>query len=184
MKIRNSLRITSSLSLLMMVVSVVSTVLAYRSLRQATELELFLIEMQGEIFERSQLRDEYLLTGRQPSFQRWKEKSAEIGRNLKSLSRVELSPANAILLARMNQKFKTTMELFPRIIALRASSPGVDPTGTATSKIEQRLVNQVLVDAYLLSDSTKLLLFDVRSHTIASRNKLLLPTSSTERDQV
>jgi len=174
MKIRSSLRITSTLALLMMVGSVVSTALAYRWLRQATELELFLIDLQGDIFERSQLRDEYLLTGRQPSFQRWEEKSAEIGRHLKSLSEVELSPANAILLARMNQKFKTTMELFPRIVALRASLSGGDPAGTPTSRIEQRLVHQVLVDAYLLSDSTKLLLFDVRNHTIDSRNKLLL----------
>jgi len=174
MKIRTSLRITSTISILMMLGSTVGSFFAFKWLRQASAFELQLIDLQGDVFEGTLLRDEYLLMARPQSLVRWKQKSLEIAGHLKDLSGRSLSPSSALLLDRMNQKFQATWALLPRIAALRSSNEGGESGKGSTWRIEQRLTNQLLVDTYLLSDSTKLLLLEARRDSIDERNNLLL----------
>jgi signal transduction histidine kinase len=174
MKIRTSLRITTVLVLLMMVGSLAGLGLTLRWLGEATAFEGYLVDLQSDVFDRTQLRDDYLLMDRPQALLRWVEKTEEVERELKGLSRKALSPSGAALLDRMNRKFQATKVLLPRIAALKASMAGDEATREGVRLIERRLNSQLLVEAYLLSNSTKLLLLEARASTIRERNQLLV----------
>lgn len=174
MKIRTSLRITSAISILLLAGAVASSLLALRWLHQASAFELFLIDLQSDVFESTQLRTDFLLINRQQALLRWEEKSAEVARELKQVSERTLAPSGARLLDRMNRKFETTQVLMERLAELKAAAAGNEAAREATGLIEQRLTNQLLVESYLLSDSTKLLLLEALNDTIHRRNNLLV----------
>jgi signal transduction histidine kinase len=174
MRILTALKLTSAISIVMMVGSVVGSALSFTWLREASAFEVLLIDLQADVFERTQLRDDFLLLGRREAFLRWQLKSAETGRHLQHLSEKPLPVSGAAMLERMNRKFMATMVLVPRIAEVRASAVGNEAARKETRAIEQRLTNQVLVESYLLSDSTKLLLLEARGNTIHARNRLLL----------
>ena len=174
MKILTALRLTSTLSILMMVGSVAGSALSFTWLREASAFEVLLIELQADVVERTQLRDDFLLLGRQEAFLHWQQKSMEIGRHLKQVSERPMPASGTALLERMDRKFQATLPLLPRIAELRASTAGDPTTRKATWAIEQRFTNQLLVESYLLSDSTKLMLLEARRNTIHARNRLLL----------
>jgi signal transduction histidine kinase len=174
MKIRTALMISSAISILMMTGSVVGSALSYAWLREASAFEVLLIELQADVFERTQLRDDFLLMGRQHAFLQWQRKSAEVEGHFEHLARRPMPPSSAALLERMNRKFQATHLLLPRIADLLAPTTGSGTARTETRAIEQRLTNQLLVESYLLSDSTRLLLLETRGETIHARNRLLL----------
>lgn len=174
MKIRTSLRLTSTVSIFMMVAALAGSALAFMWLEKASAFEVQLIQLQGNIFERTQLRDEFILLYSPQALHRWGEKSQEVEQNLKGLSRRPLSPSAAALLEGMKQKYTATRALMARMVENRGSMGDRGAGNKEAARLEQRLVSQLLLEAYLFSDSTKLLLLDARRDTTHARNQLLL----------
>ena len=174
MKIRTSLQLATAASVLMVAVALVGSVLAFKWLGRASAFEMQLVELQGNIFERTQLRDEYLALGSPQAFHRWVAKSQEIQRHLDDLSKRPLPSASADLAEAMNRKFRITMALMGRVVENRASAMEPRTLDRQATLLEKRLTSQLLMEAYLLSDSTKLLLLEARHDTIHARNQVLI----------
>ena len=174
MKIRTSLRLTTTLSVLLMVLSMAGSAIVFHRVHRESDHVAFLVDLQSDIFDRTFLRDEYLILGKTAAIVTWQAKTAEIVQHLKSLRLRKVSPAEAPLLLQMEESFQATAQLFPRIVALRASEEGGEPAKRLNRLIEQRLTSQLLLEAFLLSDSTRLLLVQAREITIKERNRLLL----------
>lgn len=174
MRIRSTLRINSMVSILVMAISLGGTLTSYYWLRQASSFEKVLIDLQSDIFERTTLRDDFLVSRGPQALNRWTLKTAEVGGHLKRLSQLPLKGSKTKHLQRMNHNFKASSLLLGRIVDLRQVTVATPSGRTVAGAIEQRLTNQLLVDVYLLSDSTKQLLLEARNDTVQARNQLLL----------
>ena len=174
MKIRTSLQLTSTMSMLMMVVALVGSALALKWLEKASAFEVQLVEFQGNIFERTQLRDDFLIVGRQQALKEWGEKSKEIEGHLLDLSKLRLPPSAATLVETMNEKEAATRRLMSRVVDNRGSMGERGAADKQAVLLDQRLTSQLIMETYLLSDSTKLLLLEARHDTIRARNQVLL----------
>jgi signal transduction histidine kinase len=145
---------------------VVNWVQSFQQLHRAVAFEYFLTDLQSNQVERVMLRDDFLLRGQPRALAQWQQKSEEVAGHLQELSGMPMQPGGRDLLARMNRNFLATEDLLPRIADLRDS--GFSPP------LEHRLMNQLIVNAYLLSDSIGLLLHEARTDTIEARNRLVV----------
>jgi signal transduction histidine kinase len=166
MKIRTTLRVLSAVSVLTMVGLIVSSALAYARLRGAGAFEVFLLDLQRNQVERVMVRDDFLLREQASAFLQWQQKSEEVEGHLKALSKMPMNSDRRALVARMARNFEATQALLPRLVDVRASAN--------LQVLERRLVNQLIVNAYLLSDSVSLLLHEARNDTIQARDRLVL----------
>jgi len=170
MKIRTSLRLTSTLSILLMLGSMAASIQGLRRLSQATALEDVITNLQGDIVESALLRDECLFNGSEQSLGQWRDKSGEIERHFKELSSLRLSLTASLLRDRMDRHFKTSTLLFTRMVGDRALSKRDPSLRKEAWDLAQHLMSRQFAETYLLSDSTNQMLTEVRQATRQARS--------------
>jgi signal transduction histidine kinase len=154
MRIATRLKLSSFLSLGALIVMIPVLVWAFIESGTAKRNNLFADEIQKNVFERTYLRDEYLLHNEARARIQWHVKKDMIGQLLQKASTQFKNSADRTILKEMTQNYDDTVVIFSRIEKLRGNPAAQTAHAEIYQSMENRLFTQLLVKAYSLHEAT------------------------------
>jgi PAS domain S-box-containing protein len=158
MKIKTKLYISLYLSVCTMLVVMMALYWSYRKHNKADENEGLVVEIQKAIFERTILRDEYILYHEERAKSEWQKKSEYAGRLMDLASKRFKDDMSKAILDEMHGNYDNTVAVFSKIVENRERKDLNEKEKALSSEYEDRLISQILLKAYALSGTAQRLL--------------------------
>ena len=155
MKIKTKLYISLYLSVCTMLVVMMALYWSYRKHNKADENEGLVVEIQKAIFERTILRDEYILYQEGRAKSEWQKKSEYAGRLMDLASKRFKDDMSKAILDEMHRNYDNTVAIFSKIVENRERKDLNDKEKALSSEYEDRLISQILLKAYALSNAAQ-----------------------------
>lgn len=176
MRFGTRLKISSFLSLGALIVMIPVLVWAFMASGTAKRNNLLADEIQNYVFERTSLRDEYLMYNEARARIQWHAKRVLIGQLLQKASTRFNSNADGIILKEMKQNYDDTVVIFSRIEKLRGNPAARNAHAEIYQSLENRLFTQLLVKAYSLYEATTRLQESARAKVDATYHRVVILT--------
>jgi PAS domain S-box-containing protein len=171
MKIKTRLRLNTCVSLGAILLMALSLVWLLRE-TDRTDLNVRLVEQMRKVaFERTSLRDEYLLYREERAAEQWYTKSKSLGELLKSASERFTSREDEALVRAVQKDFDATFATFSGILENHSQRRLAGKRTDVYSEGELRLISQVLLRAYALTDNIGRLHESAQGAAITARNR-------------
>jgi len=152
MKISTKLRLNAFISLGVLTVILLSFAWSFRELSRST-CDIDLIEkMRVVAFERTALRDDYLLYQEERAKTQWNSKTETLSRLFQIASNQLTSNEEKTLLAEAKKDFDATVSSFSQFMLEDNAQWRVAKKGFDFNEANSRLIEQVFLRAYALSD--------------------------------
>jgi two-component system cell cycle sensor histidine kinase/response regulator CckA len=175
MRLKTRLQLNSIMILTLVLLMLLSLAWSLREASQAGRDAALVAEMQKTAFERTVLRDEYLLNQEDRARTQWYAKTEEFTRLLQAAGERFTQTPDKALLEAMQQDFNGTVSIFSRLQELRATGKNVGAGALPALEGEKRLIGQILIRAYALTDGiAKLRESAQRTATAAHQRSILL----------
>lgn len=154
MRIGTRLSLNSGIILITMLVMMLVLHSTYREGSRASREHLLVAEMHQVAFERTVLRDEFLLTQSRNSVDRWKEQTARFETLLRQAEEAFGNPADRAILQGIRAHYEQTVSTYPQLVKLRGSDavPQRISGSNAPSPLEQALLGEIILRASLLTE--------------------------------
>jgi PAS domain S-box-containing protein len=147
-RVKQKLKIYIVVAILTAILIFLILSLGLHEIRRAVRASVLSEELMTGAFERSTLRSDYVRSGSERAKKQWFAKHEQIGRNLKSASKIFLEPEDIKTIHDLIKDQETTGMLFSEIVATQ-ESPKPDPSSAALAqKKEDRLVAQLEMRLY------------------------------------
>jgi PAS domain S-box-containing protein/putative nucleotidyltransferase with HDIG domain len=154
MRLRARLSLNSVIILITLLVMMLALYGSYLETSRANRNRVLAAKMQQVAFERTVLRDEYLLTGSERSTAEWKAETAGFEELLSQAEEAFESPGDRAILREIRTHFEQTASIYPQLVKIRGS--GALPQQASSSKVpsprEQALLGEILLNASLLTE--------------------------------
>lgn len=158
MLITTRLKLSSYLSLIMSSIMIMVLLWSFGTYKQAVRQDFLADEIVSTIFERTILRDEYLIYGVERAKIQWTSKTETLNRLINAAYEQFKGKAERDILDEMRQRQDDTNGIFARIVKQKEASL----SGAKNIVLEQRLTSQIIflastlyADAMQLQESTK-----------------------------
>jgi methyl-accepting chemotaxis protein len=155
MKIKTKLYISFYLSICTILVVMIFLYRTYQEYDKAVESERLVVEIQKAIFERTSLRDEYMLYQEERPKIEWQKKSEYAGKVMDLASERFKDDMSKAILDEMRRNYDGTVTLFSKIVENRERKNLNEKEKVLSSEYESRLFSQILLKAYALSDTAQ-----------------------------
>ena len=152
MKIRTRLRLNTFIALGVLTLILLSFAWSFRELSKSTRDIDLVEEMRVVAFERTALRDDYLLYQEERAKTQWNSKTETLSRLFQIASKQLTNNEETTLLAEAKKDFDATVSLFSRFILEDNAQRRVAKKGFDFDEANSRLIEQVFLRAYALSD--------------------------------
>ena len=176
MKIKTKLYISLYLSVCTMLVVMMALYWSYREHNKADENERLVVEIQKTIFERTSLRDEYILYHEERAKIDWQKKSEYAGKLMDLASERFKDDMSKDILNEMHRNYDNTVVIFSKIIENRERKDLNEKEKALSSEYGDRLISQMLLKAYALSGTAQRLLESSRRKSQIALKKTNLLT--------
>lgn len=174
MRLKTRLKLNSFMILLLLFLMILSLSWSLREGVRADRDAALVSEMERAAFERTVLRDEYLLHEEERALVQWHTKTEELERLLASAARMFKSPAEGVLIEAIREDLAGTRTIFSRLAEIRGGGAGVESGTLPSPEGEKRLIGQILLRAYALRDSIHRLEGLVRQRATAAHQRSVL----------
>ncbi len=153
MKIRTRLIINAWIALVIVVFMTLSLTWTFREIDGADRNESLIQEMRKAAFERTVLRDEFLLYPQERASIQWYAKSETLRGLMDTASELFTRKEDKVLLQEARNNFDATFAGFSTILEKHKREKGRAGRKPAFDEVESRLIGQVFLKAYALNDS-------------------------------
>lgn len=152
MRIRTRLSLNSGIILIAMLIMMLLLYGTYQEGSRASREHLLVAEMHQVAFERTALRDEYLLTHSRRSRVEWDGQTARFEALLVQAEEAFANPSDKALLRNIREGFQGTVSTFARLVGMRESGggPGKALRVRSSNAEEQALLDRIIGQASLL----------------------------------
>ena len=141
----------------------------FRETNKAQQNEAFVIEMQQTIYERSVLRDEYLLRGEERASIQWNAKTEQMKKLLEQAGKRFTDIQEQMILDDIQKKFDASVFLFSGLVKYLHKAEDVE---RRLSSIEtQRMLSQIIVNSYDLNSAANILRESIRKTSDAAQGR-------------
>jgi|GEM_PF-5162438 len=153
MKLRTRLSLNSVIILGMLLAMMLALYGSYLETSRANRNRILAAEMQQVAFERTVLRDEYLLTGSKHSTAEWKAETAGFETLLRRAEEAFMSPADRAILRDIRATYEQTASIYPQLVKMRESvaSPHWASGSRSPDPREQALLGEIIQKASVLT---------------------------------
>ena len=165
MRIRTRLRLNTIISLGVLALVLLSIAWSFRELSKSTRDMDLVEEMRVVAFERTALRDDYLLYQEERARIQWHAKSETLRGLFETASKQLISSEEQALVVEARKDFDSTFSSFSQFILNAKIGRRIAKTGFDFNEAESRLIGQVFLKAYALSDNID------RLHELALRKR-------------
>jgi PAS domain S-box-containing protein len=152
MKISTKLRLNAFISLGVLTVILLSFAWSFRELSRSTSDIDLLEEMRVVAFERTALRDDYLLYREARAKNQWNSKTETLNRLFQIASKQLTTKEETTLLAEARKDFDATVSSFSQFMSKDRAQWRVAKKGLDINEADSQLIGQVFLRAYALSD--------------------------------
>ncbi len=151
MRIRTLLKLGNSGILAIAVLLALSLLWAFREMVKADDNESFVVKLQNIAYQRTELRDEYLLRRQERARAQWIEKTEQF-KQLLALAAARFTGAtDKALLQDIQREFSANFFRFSELVEYRRKTDGAASQPQDIG--ERRLISQIIVNAYDLNSS-------------------------------
>lgn len=152
MKIKTKLRLNIWISLLITVLITISLFWSFLEIYRTIQNENLVAEMQKTAFERTALRDDYLLNREARASIQWQVKSEDLRKIMETAYEKFSSTEDKLLLQEAQKNFDATFTIFSEIIEKDKRRASHASSKTFSDEAEMRQIGQVFLKAYALMD--------------------------------
>jgi PAS domain S-box-containing protein len=152
MKIKTRLRYNSLISLIVIMLMVFSLAWSFREIDKTDQNEKLVAEMERMAFERSTLRDDYILYREKRASIQWVIKSETMRELIETASERFTTPTDRVLLQEVRKDFEATFSIFSTILK-KLEEKRSTKNGFIFDEAESRLIGQVFLKSYNLIDN-------------------------------
>jgi signal transduction histidine kinase len=153
MKIKTRLRLNTYISLCVLALVILSIAWSFRELSNS-DRDIDLVEqMRIVAFQRTALRDDYLLYQEERAKIQWYAKSETLRELFETASRQLTRSEDKVLLAEARKDFDATLANFSQFMEKDKAEGRVAKAGFDLNEAESSLIGQVFLKAYSLSDN-------------------------------
>jgi PAS domain S-box-containing protein len=132
---------------------IVSFIWSSRQSKKADEDLALAVEIMDNIFERTILRDEYLIHREDRARLQWQAKSEDLAALLRAASAMCSKGEDKATLDEMVESYQATLAIFRKLIENDERTQAGGISRTLAAEYEKRLFSQILLKSYALSDS-------------------------------
>ena len=154
MRVATRLKFSSYLSIGVLVVLIPALVWSFNALKTAKDNDLLADEILRNVFERTALRDDYLIYHSERAKSQWHAKMETIDRLLGKASVRLTNAADREILAEMRQNFDATVAIFSRLEKNTVNMGTADGKISYTDELQKRLTSQIMLKAYGLFEAS------------------------------
>jgi PAS domain S-box-containing protein len=171
MKIKERLKLNTWISLGAIVLMMVTLGWSFREVYRADRNVHLIDEMRKAAYERTFLRNDYLLNRSEPAKIQWHAQSETLRALLESASEMFTGTEDRALLQKARKNFDATFSSFSAILEKEKQKEPDDRKKLAFSEAESTLISQVFLNAYALNDSIVRLYESSRGASITARDR-------------
>jgi PAS domain S-box-containing protein len=153
MKIKTRMRLSTFIALGVLILILLSLAWSYREMSRATSDVDLVAEMRKVAFERISLRDHYLLNHEEQVKAQWLAKSETLRGLLETASKRFTGNVDKGLVMDARKDFDVTFSLFSQFMEKHKKEEQAAQKGFDLTEADSRLISQVFLKAYALSDS-------------------------------
>ncbi|MHC1744199.1 MAG: hypothetical protein AB9873_14355 [Syntrophobacteraceae bacterium] len=153
MRLKTRLRLNSLVTLVTVFLAVLTLVWSLREAETASGNATLVSEMERAAFERTVLRDEYLLHQEKRARIQWQAKSDELTGLMTTAVKELTEPSDRALLETIRAEIDGTTDIFTRLVEIREGGKRVDGEALSSPEGEKRLVGRILARASILRDT-------------------------------
>jgi two-component sensor histidine kinase/HAMP domain-containing protein len=151
MRLKTRLELNSIVTLTIVVLLSFALAWSWRQAAWADRNTDLASELERTAFERTVLRDEYLLNQSERARTQWNVKTEEFSRLLSEARNRFTEPADRALIETIQDEFDGTRTIFSRLVESRERGKSSEGEGMISQQGEKRLIGQILIRAYDLS---------------------------------
>jgi PAS domain S-box-containing protein len=171
MKIRTRLRVNSYISLGVLFIALLSLLWSYLEVLQADKKTGLVEKMRNVHFERTILRDEYLLHQEVRARIQWIAKSGDFEKLIDLADTLLTSREEKAMMEEAREEFVQTVLVFSKIIGSREKNERRGGAELLSAEAEKRLLSHVFQNASALTDTIKRIREAEQKNAIRARDR-------------
>ena len=157
MRMATRLKFSSYLSIGVLVILVPALVWSFNELKTAKDNDQLADQILKNVFERTSLRDDYLIYRSERVRLQWHAKKETIDRLLSKASVRLTGSADRAIMAEMRNNFDATVAIFSRLERNTAIMKPADDKSVLNEDLQKQLISQILLKAHgLYNESSRL----------------------------
>lgn len=174
MKIRTRLRLNSAISIGAIILMTLSLTWSYWEVAGADQTTDLVSEIRKTAYERTALRQEYVLNNEDRAKVQWLAKTEDLSKLIETARGRFTNKSDQQLIADIQKNFNETISIFSQIAENRDRKADRAKQNPFIAEHEKRLMSQLLLKAYALDDNINRLRDSANRASAEARNRALL----------